>query len=204
MCVLIQQGSTVQLVIAFVYTLVMLLFTSITEPYALKTCDYFSLLCNFSLVAVFFFCLVLKMGGFAEEVDNLGVLSTELKDLYTYDAAQLSVVLTAVLLSSVVGAVGLAAYHMFHSAREATRLARAERETAEARGRMSSPPTCDWQLKEGNKYLTFLSHFKVEAGSDARCMLPTLLPTITHPSLRVLPESTRGAAAQISRTCSSA
>ena len=42
-----------QLVIAFVYTLVMLLFTSITEPYALKTCDYFSLLCNFSLVAVF-------------------------------------------------------------------------------------------------------------------------------------------------------
>ena len=121
------------------------------------------------------------MGGFAEEVDNLGVLSEELRALYTYDASQLSVALTAVLLSSVVGAVGLASYQMFHSAREATRLARAERETAEARGRMSFPPTCDWKLKEGNKYLTFLSHFKVEAGSDARCMPPTLLPTITHP-----------------------
>ena len=80
----------------------MLLFMSITEPYALKTCDYFSLLCNFSLVALFFFCLVLKMGGFAEEVDNLGVLSDELRALYTYDPAQLSTALTAVLLASVV------------------------------------------------------------------------------------------------------
>ena len=57
-----------QLVIAFVFSLVVLLFTSITEPYARKTSDYFSLLCNFSLVAVLFFCVVLRMGGFAEEV----------------------------------------------------------------------------------------------------------------------------------------
>ena len=33
---------------------------------------------------------------------------------------------------------------------------------------MSHPPTCDWQLQPGNSYLTFLSHYKVEAGSDAR------------------------------------
>ena len=33
---------------------------------------------------------------------------------------------------------------------------------------MTQPPTTKWPLKEGNKYLTFLSHFKMEAGSDAR------------------------------------
>ena len=33
---------------------------------------------------------------------------------------------------------------------------------------MSNPPQCHWQLKEGNHYCTFLSHYKVEAGSDAR------------------------------------
>ena len=35
-------------------------------------------------------------------------------------------------------------------------------------GRMTRPPTCNWKLKEGHTYLTFLSHCKSEAGIDAR------------------------------------
>ena len=39
---------------------------------------------------------------------------------------------------------------------------------------MSHTPTCDWQLQPGNSYLTFLSHYKVEAGSDARYLTDLL------------------------------
>ena len=35
-------------------------------------------------------------------------------------------------------------------------------------GLLSRPPTCSWKLTEGSAYLAFLSHYKVEAGSDAR------------------------------------
>ena len=140
--------------------------TAITEPYTSRTNDYFALLCNFSLVALMFFSLVLKVGLLSEEVE--GILSTAMQALYTYDTAQLSVALVCILLASIIVAVLLAAYQMYRAAQTAARMAAAEREAAGARGRMSSPPTCDWKLKEGNKYLTFLSHFKVEAGSDAR------------------------------------
>ena len=163
---LIAPGSTVQLIVGFVFSLVLLVMTAISEPYTSRSNDYFALLCNFSLVAFVFFGFVLKVGVLSEEVE--GVLSDELRALYTYDPAQLSVALVCTLLASIIVAVVLAAYQMYRAAQTAARMARAEREAAAARGRMSQPPTFNWQLKEGNTYLTFLSHFKVEAGSDAR------------------------------------
>ena len=102
-------GSLVQLVVGFVFSLAMLLFTSVTEPFKHKSSDYFSLLCNFCLVAFLFFCVVLKMGGFAEEVDNLGVLSDELRESYTYSPEQLALVMVSVLLASLFTAAILAA-----------------------------------------------------------------------------------------------
>ena len=35
-------------------------------------------------------------------------------------------------------------------------------------GRMTHPPKTRWELNGGHKYCTFLSHYKVEAGADAR------------------------------------
>eukprot|EP00964_Phaeocystis_antarctica_P035382 scaffold20192_cov86-Phaeocystis_antarctica.AAC.1 len=65
-CVLIRPGSTVQLVIGFAFSLIVLLFTSIAEPFQRHGHDKFSLLCNFSLVMVLSFSLVLKMGVLSE------------------------------------------------------------------------------------------------------------------------------------------
>ena len=113
--------------------------TAITEPYTSRTNDYFALLCNFSLVALMFFSLVLKVGLLSEEVE--GVISTAMQALYTYDTAQLSVALVCILLASIIVAVLLAAYQMYRAAQTAARMAAAEREAAGARGRMSSPPT---------------------------------------------------------------
>ena len=168
-CVLIRPGSTVQLIIGFIFSSVPLLFTSIAEPFQRRVHDYFGLLCNFSLVMVLFFSLVLKMGVLSEDVDKLGVLSDELRDLYLYDPAQLSITLISTLLSSLMVASSLTVYQAFKSTRAAASSAAAERKAAIARGRLSHPPMYDWKLRSGNRYGLFLSHFKDEAGSDARC-----------------------------------
>ena len=117
---------------------------------------------------VFFFSLVLKMGVLSEDVEDSDLLSDELQALYTFDSAVTSAAFILTLLASVIVASVLAVYQVQQSTREAARAAAAEREAVIARGRLSHPPTTSWELRQGNRYCMFLSHFKVEAGSDAR------------------------------------
>ena len=167
-CVLIRPGSTMQLVIGFAFSLVVLLFTSIADPFQNHGHIKFGLLCNFSLVMVLFFSLVLKMGVLSEDVKDSDLLSDEFQALYTFDSAVLSVALMFTLLASVMVASVLAVYQAHQSTRATARAAAAEREAFIARGRLSNPPSHKWELRQGNRYCMFLSHFKVEAGSDAR------------------------------------
>ena len=167
-CVLIRPGSTVQLVIGFVFSLVILLFTSTAEPFQIHGHIKFSLLCNFSLVMILFFSLVLKMGVLSEDVEDSDLLSDELHALYTFDPAVLSVALVFTLLASVIVASVLAVYQVYQSTRAAARTTATELEAAIARGHLSHPPTTGWELRQGNRFCMFLSHFKVEAGADAR------------------------------------
>ena len=117
---------------------------------------------------VLFFCLVLKMGVLSEDVEDSNLLSEELSASYIFDPAALSAPLLCTLLASVIVASVLAAYQVYQSARKAARAAAAEREASIARGRLTTPPTHNWELRQGNRYCVFLSHFKEEAGSDAR------------------------------------
>ena len=162
-CVLIRPGSTVQLVIGLAFSLIVLLFTSIAEPFQSHGHDKFNLLCNFSLVMVLSFSLVLKMGVLSEVVED-----SDLQAGYTFDSAGLSAALIVTLLASVIVASVLAVYQVYQSTRKAARAAAAEREASIARGRLTHPPSHKWELRQGNRYCMFLSHFKVEAGSDAR------------------------------------
>ena len=109
-----------------------------------------------------------KMGVLSEDVKDSDLLSDELQAAYTFDAAVLSVALICTLLASVIVASVLAVYQVYQSTRSAARSAAVEREASIARGRLTHPPTHDWELCKGNRYCMFLSHFKVEAGSDAR------------------------------------
>ena len=165
---LIRPGSTVQLIIGFIFSLVVLLFTSIARPFQRAKHNDFSLLCNFSLVMVFFFSLVLKMGVLSDDVEDSDLLSDEVQDSYTFDPALLSLALMCTLLASVIVGSVMAVYQVYHSTRAAARAAAAEREASIARGRLSHPPTTSWELRQGNRFCVFLSHFKEEAGSDAR------------------------------------
>ena len=165
---LITPGSTTQLIIGFAFSLVILLFTSIARPFQRSGRDEFGLLCNFSLVMVLFLSLVLKMGVLSEDVEGLDLLSDDLSASYIFDPAALYVLLICTLLASVIAASFLASYQVYQSARKASRAAAAEREASIARGRLTNPPMHNWQLRQGNRYCVFLSHFKEEAGSDAR------------------------------------
>ena len=167
-CVLIRPGSVVQLITGCVFSVVMLLFTSIAEPFQRHADDKFSLLCNFSLVMIFFFSLVLKMGLLSEEFEGLDLLSSEAQAMYTFDAAGVAVALIFTLLASVIVASVLAVYQLCQSTRAAVRAVAIEHEASIARGRLSHPPTTSWELRESNCFGIFLSHFKEEAGSDAR------------------------------------
>ena len=167
-CVIMSPGSTVQLIIGLTFSLVITLVTSIAEPFQSRSHDKFSLLCNFSLVMVLFFSLVLKMGVLSEDVEDSDLLSDELQAGYAFDSAGLSAALIVTLLASVIVASLLAVYQVYHSTRSAARSAAAECEASVARGRLTHPPSHNWELRQGNCFCMFLSHFKVEAGSDAR------------------------------------
>ena len=104
---------------------------------------------------VLFFSLVLKIGVLSEGVNE-------------FDPASVSVALILALLASVTVASILAVYQVYQAAQAASRAVAAEREASIARGRLSHPPSHEWKLRQGNRYCMFLSHFKVEAGSDAR------------------------------------
>eukprot|EP00964_Phaeocystis_antarctica_P048836 scaffold28282_cov74-Phaeocystis_antarctica.AAC.6 len=108
------------------------------------------------------------MGVLSEDVEDSDLMSNELQALYTFDSAVLSAALIFTLLASVIVASVLAVYQVHQSTRAVERAADTEREAVIARGRLSRPPTHDWELCKGNRYCMFLSHFKVEAGSDAR------------------------------------
>ena len=140
------------------------------EPFQSQLHNKFSLLCNFSLVVVFFFSLVLKMGVLSEGLEDSYLLSDELKAVFTFDTAGITVALIVTLLASVLVAAAMAVYQVYTSTRAAARAAAAEREASIARGRLSQPPSHNWELRQGNRFCVFLSHFKVEAGSDARCL----------------------------------
>ena len=167
-----------QLIIGFVFSLVLTLFSSIAEPFQRRSHDKFSLLCNFSLVMVLFLSLILKMGVLSEAVEGVlsedaeeeesDLFSDELQALYTFDPASLSVALILTLLASVTVASVLAIYQVYQTTQGASKAVAAEREASIARGRLSHPVSQEWGLRQGNRYCIFLSHFKEEAGSDAR------------------------------------
>ena len=141
-----------------------------TRPFKSDGDDYFAQACSFGLVSVFFFSIILKLGVLTEEVGY--VLSAQTRDVFGFDVAMVTVSMVASISGALVLAALMAAHDLVLAARAAARAAARERAAATARGRMSHPPTCDWKLKQDHTYCVFLSHYKVEAGSDARCMPP--------------------------------
>ena len=117
---------------------------------------------QFMLSVIFFGALLLQMWSILHAMGEL--LST--RDVGVKNGEELAgqslgftsdydmVNLILVINFSVVGFfLLLEVFQMYQASRAAARKARAELEAAAARGRMSNPPTCRWELREGNKFI---------------------------------------------------
>ena len=93
------------------------------------------------------------------ELDDF--LTPRLRSKYGLGSFGITVGMMAVLGGALVLALVVAAYEIHRSAQAIARAEAAARKTAVARGRMSEPPSHNWQLMEQHKYCAFLSHYKV-------------------------------------------
>ena len=72
---------------AFVIALVYMLLIGIAQPFKDIGDDIFAKACSFSLSALFFFSVILKVGVLTEEVD--GVINEQLRSRFTFDTLTL-------------------------------------------------------------------------------------------------------------------
>ena len=163
--VFVTPGSIGQLVFGLLFSMIFFHLSVECRPFLHDSDD--SLASVFSFTMIFFFSclLVFKVQILVQAVDE--TLSEYFMMQYNMNTVVLSFGMFAALLGGLAISVSAFLRHLHEMVKAARVAAAAEREAAAARGRMSHPPRCAWQLQPGNKYCTFLSHFKVR---DTSCL----------------------------------
>ena len=99
--VLIMPGTVLQLLIAFIFSLLCMLLTAVASPFKSDVDDSVAKAFGFALVAVIFFALVIKVNVLTEAVDNY--LAEQLRNDFTFNIVVVSTGMTnAVALALVV------------------------------------------------------------------------------------------------------
>ena len=142
--VLILPGSVEQLVISFLVALVYMLVCAVAMPFKDKGDDFFANACSFALVAVFFFCIVMKISVLTEEVDY--VISGQLRGKYGFDV----LLVTGGMIASILGSLLLTAAMATKQVIRAANMPTIRLLTTKA------PPAL--LLLEGHRWHMFLSH----------------------------------------------
>ena len=166
--VLIMPGSIEQLIIAFLFSLCFLLLVSVTMPFKDVGDDNFARACSFSLVSVFFFSIILKVGVLTEEVSD--VLTGNLRDRYYFDVATV----TLGLIGSIAGSVMLVLVVTVKQMVVAARAPLLKLEATKAPPRLS--------LGQGQRWHLFLSHIWSTAQDQCASIkrqLCLLLPSVS-------------------------
>ena len=141
---LVLPGTLEQAIIAFIFSLVMLLIGAITFPFRNIDDDYFAHACGFCLTALFFFSIILKVGVLVEAVDD--VLTEQHRATYALHTDILAVCMMITVLGALAVASALGGRQVWRVARQPTiRLVETH----------SSPVQT---LEPGKLWHTFLSH----------------------------------------------
>ena len=114
--VLISPGSIIQIVAAFVFSLVHMLLVAVAMPFREDSDDYFGKACGFSLTAVFFFSVILKVGVLSEAVDE--VLTTHLRERFVFNAALISIGMIASIVAALLLAAAMATNDLIKASRK--------------------------------------------------------------------------------------
>ena len=142
--VLIDPGSVVQLVVAFLFSLVYMLLASVAQPFKEDSDDLFAKASGFCLTALFFFSVILKQSVLTEAVDN--VLSQQLRSRFSFDAG----LVTIGMIASIVGALVIASVMAVKQLIEAARVPVMKLQATKM------PP--ELSLADGGIWHLFLSH----------------------------------------------
>ena len=163
--VTIKPGTLIQLILATCVCLVIFCAEAMSQPYAKTSDNAVAMSCSFCLCFFFVCTIIIKVTTITDLIGGLSPISKAV--LFVHGDFITFLMIGTLVLALIICSIVLV-MTMTQSAREAVRALIAAQKEEEARGRMTLPPVCDWQLAKGHKYCTFLSHYKVEAGSDAR------------------------------------
>ena len=119
-------GTTMQLIIAFVFSICYLMLQMQAAPFRRHEDDFLAMATSFSLVFVFFFCLILREGVLIEKVEDS--LTAEMFRQYSINGALLGVGLVTAVLLALVLAFGMMLLHIFAEARDAAHQAALEKQ----------------------------------------------------------------------------
>ena len=167
-----ETSSFIRILIGLMVNVAVLMLTLTRSPYRHNEDQFLAVCAQLMLVVSFVGTLVVKayedVDARAEQRGVYGEAAAVFGFASSHALVDMLIVFTILMIFPCL--VATLTFNVVQAARAQRRAAAAERKAAAARGRMSHPPTCDWTMKDGNRYLTFFSHYKVEAGSDARCI----------------------------------
>ena len=164
---LIEPGSVVQLMIAVLVSLLFLVLHLQSLPYRRHLDNMLATMINLSLCVFFIWCLLLQTGSLANE-DNSGELSNT------------GTAVSIMMLLSIVGVIVVAVLLFCLELVAQTAKERAEKRQREKwAGCTIEPPTTKWPGEKS--YACFLSHYKMEAASDARLLHDMLAKMLHYP-----------------------
>lgn len=163
-----EELATRRLVVAELISLAFLCLQLIVRPYRRDSDNLLAAVAACGLCLAFFAAMLIRV--FNQIISKCGAAcSSDMIAIMGFDSAYaLSVALVCIAAALVVLVVGSLIEGSI-AARRRSQLAREEdAENAKMRGRIANPPSTRWVLGPGKRYCCFLSHYKMEAGSDAR------------------------------------
>ncbi len=114
-CVLIYPGTLLQLLIAFLFSLLCMLLTAVTSPFVSDVDDTIGKAFGFALSSIFFFAVVIKVHVLTEAVDDY--LPQQLRKSFDLDSVVIATLMTITIAIALVVTIFVALQQVVHAAK---------------------------------------------------------------------------------------
>ena len=143
-------AKNMRLIAAVVLTSVYVVALLISMPFKHIALNVLATISTQVLVSIFFGALLLQMWEILQAMGGKELAGQSLGFTSKYDMVNVILVINFCVVGLF---LLLEVFQIYQTSRAAVRKARVELEVAVARGRMSNPPTCRWELRDGNKFI---------------------------------------------------
>ena len=175
---LIEPGTLAQITVAVIVSLLFLVLHLQSLPYRRNMDNILATMVNLSLVLFFFWTSLLQTGALGGDDD---LEADRLSDLEADRLSSMGHAVSLMMLFAIVGVLAVAALLFFFETAAKASKERAEKLHREKwAGCTIEPPTVKWWPADKG-YACFLSHYKMEAASDARLLHDMLAKMLRYP-----------------------